>query len=301
VAPSGWKEFEKLAYEIQKELAGEAVVTLHEAIQGVDSGIQRQIDISIRQRVGQYSILVIADCKAHKDPIDINTVEQFVTTLRDVRANKGALIASNGFTEAAIALARTYGIDTFTLVDTAHTSWRAYVSLPTLLVRSYLKAVAFDVSGRSTDGGAVFPAGDPSLWELCAQDGRNLGTARNLFAQKWNAHEIPYDPGLHNVVLAETATLKVGNGHTVSVSASYEALRGYYFGPVPLKVRGFHDAQTGGLITRSLQTDTLSPYEIERGLVPGWRKIEGPNSLAVRPVMQLEYSDSLPTPKDAPN
>jgi len=298
VAPSGWKEFEKLAYEIQKELAGEAVVTLHEAIQGVDSGIQRQIDISIRQRVGQYSILVIADCKAHKDPIDINTVEQFVTTLRDVRANKGALIASNGFTEAAIALARTYGIDTFTLVDTAHTSWRAYVSLPTLLVRSYLREVAFDLSGSSA-GGTVFPAGDPGLWELYAPDGRSLGTARELFAQKWNAHEIPYDPGLHNVLLAETATIKVENGHTVTVSASYEALRDYYFGPVPIKVRGFHDAQTGGLITRSFQTDTLSPYEIEQGRVPGWRKIDQPNLLAVRPVMQFEYSDTLPTLKDS--
>lgn len=58
-----WKRFEKLVYEIQREFAASAKVTLNDSIQGVDSRTPRQIDISVRQNIGQYSILVVIDCK----------------------------------------------------------------------------------------------------------------------------------------------------------------------------------------------------------------------------------------------
>ena len=58
-----WKRFEKLAYEIQKEFAGDAEVKLNDSILGVDSQIERQIDISVRRRIGQYPILIVIDCK----------------------------------------------------------------------------------------------------------------------------------------------------------------------------------------------------------------------------------------------
>jgi hypothetical protein len=294
VATPAWREFEKLAYDIQKEFARDAVVTLHDSIRGVDSGVHRQIDISIRQQVGQYSILVVADCKAHHTPLDINTVEQFATTVRDVRANKGALIASRGFTQAALDMARTHGIDTFTLVDTAHANWRAYVSIPTLLERNRLKAVSFSFTGRGT-GAVVFPPGDPGLWQLYDHGGAKFGTARDIFARKWNRHDVPLDPGRHEVVLMEVRVGPHDNDNSLTLSASFESLREYYFGSVPIHTRGFQDAQTGGLITRRIATDDIVPYEIEQGRVPGWRRIDDPEALAVRPVMHLGYSDTLPT------
>src|SRR5215813_8148237 len=107
-----WRDFAKAAYEIQRDLAGDARVTLRDTIQGVESGMPRQIDISVRQRVGPHEILIVIDCKAHQDPVDINVVEQFATMARDVRANKGALIASRGFTQGAVQMARAQGIGT---------------------------------------------------------------------------------------------------------------------------------------------------------------------------------------------
>jgi hypothetical protein len=38
---------------------------------GVDSGTERQIDVSIRQQVSQFPILVIIDCKDYAEPIDV--------------------------------------------------------------------------------------------------------------------------------------------------------------------------------------------------------------------------------------
>src|ERR1700722_15474823 len=90
-----WKRFEKLAYEIQREFAGSATVTLNDSIQGIDSKVSRQIDISVRQNVGQYPILVVIDCKDYRVRVDVKAVEEFGGLVRDVRANRGALISSN--------------------------------------------------------------------------------------------------------------------------------------------------------------------------------------------------------------
>src|SRR5271154_686133 len=118
-----WKRFEKLAYEIQKGLTSRGTVKLNDSIVGVDSKTGRQIDISIREQIGQFPILVVIDCKDHSEPIDVKSVEEFAGLAHDVRANRGAIISSNGFTEAAVTLARNRGIDTFRLVDTDSVDW----------------------------------------------------------------------------------------------------------------------------------------------------------------------------------
>ena len=292
MADAPWAEFEKLAYDIQRELAGSADVTLRDTIQGVDSNIPRQIDISIRQQVGQYSVLIIVDCKDHRAPLDVNIVGEFVTVVRDVRANKGALIASRGFTEAALTLARTHGIDTFTLIDTANTKWHTYVTFPALLHRIYITAGRYRFSGVGP--AARLPEGDPSLWELYGSEQTSLGLVRDILARKWNAHELPDRPGRHEVLLAEQARLSRDAAGEVRVTAEIVIEEAYYFGPWSIQTRGFQNAQTGGLVTREIRTDALSPYEIEHGRVPGWRKIDNPDTLAVRPVIGLGYSDVLP-------
>jgi hypothetical protein len=65
----------------------------------------------------------------------------------------------------------------------------------------------------------------------------------------------------------------------------------YHLGPLPIHVKGFEDTQTGALITNKFRTGILDPSAIERGLVPGWTRIEDPDNLSVRPFMRLSYSD----------
>src|SRR4030081_1271159 len=94
-----WKRFEKLVYDIQKDFAGTtATVTHKDYIMGVDSKVEREIDISIKQQVAQFPILVAIDCKDYADPVDVKAVEEFAGLANDVRANKGVLVSSNGFT-----------------------------------------------------------------------------------------------------------------------------------------------------------------------------------------------------------
>ena len=97
------------------------------------SGAARQIDISIKKRVGQFDLLVVIDCKDHSGPIDIKDVEAFIGLVQDVGAHKGALVSANGYSKAAKKRAAQAGIEVYRAIDTGDHDWRAEVALPTVI------------------------------------------------------------------------------------------------------------------------------------------------------------------------
>ncbi|MBI4296494.1 MAG: restriction endonuclease, partial [Chloroflexi bacterium] len=127
-----WRRFEQVAAEIQHALAPNAEVTLNDHILGKDSGVGRQIDITVRQKIGQYEILVAIDCKDYKTPVDIKDVDSFAGMIRDIQAHKGAMIAANGFTNGAKQVGIRLGLDLYRLVDTDSVDWQNSVSIPML-------------------------------------------------------------------------------------------------------------------------------------------------------------------------
>ncbi len=142
-----WKRFEKLVYEIQKSFAGTtAIVALNDHVMGVDSGTERQIDVSIRQQVSQLPILVVIDFKDYAEPIDVVDMGAFVTLTTDVRANKGVMVSSNGFTKAAINIAKNAGIDTLTLIDSKSVDWKNYVGIPLLIDHTSIEQYSLSIS-----------------------------------------------------------------------------------------------------------------------------------------------------------
>jgi restriction endonuclease Mrr len=141
-----WKRFEKLVYEIQKSFAGtNATVTHKDYIMGQTSNVDREIDISIKQKVAQFSILVIIDCKDYATPVDVTTVGEFASVCEDVRANKGVIISSNGFTPAAITFAKNKGIDTLSLIDSKGVDWKTYISVPLLIESTSIDQYALSI------------------------------------------------------------------------------------------------------------------------------------------------------------
>src|SRR5262249_11762856 len=118
---------------------------------------------------------------------------------------------------------------------------------------------------------------------------------RDILARKWNAQEVPMGQGRHEIVLAVDATIAGCDGCLSStVSALVEVAHSDYFGHLPIQTRGLRDDQTGGLITRHITTDMIDPVAIAAGRVEGWRKIDDPAALAVRPIFRLDYMDMFP-------
>lgn len=289
-----WKRFERLAYEIQLDLAADAQVTLDDRLQGQDSGVERQIDISIRRRVAQYDILVVIDCKDHSTPVDLKSVEEFIGLTKDVRANKGALISSKGFTESAMTLARRRGVDTFRLIDTEAVDWQAYASAPVLLHRIAFGGYRLILSNFSTLPVAVATTDLPTA-NLYSLDGDRLGTVASRIARAWNAGQVPAVPGRHDVPLGKQLFLELGEERVqVDIIARIHVHQEFYLGDIRLHLKGLQNTQTAGVITREIYTDAISPSQIAQGLEPGWTKVDAPDQLAVELLMELACRDALP-------
>jgi hypothetical protein len=288
--PAKWKRFERKAFEIQKSLSAQnADVTFSDSIWGVDSKTNRQIDISIRAVFGSYPILIIVECKDYKSPVDVTSVEAFVSVMRDVRASRGVMISAKGFTGAAKTLAGHHDIDLRQMIDTESVEWGADVAIPGLLERTYIAAYSL----RFTDFMEIpiQPAKQIAL-EMTTESGEKLGTIQNILHRKWDNKEIPHSVGTHKVSLGTKLHNEFGSvKQTMDVEAAVVVRRAYYSGPIPIHFEGFLNVKTGGIISRELRTGVISPFEIETGQVSGWTQISDPSQMSPLPVLTFGYSD----------
>lgn len=292
-----WKEFEDLVFKIQKELASDAEVKKNDRIFGQDTKTYRQIDISIRCNIGQYPILIIIDCKDHLAPLDVKDVGEFSSMVHDVQANKGALISSRGFTKSAIESAKTYGIETLRLLDTQNINWKAFASISVLIKRIYLKKYQFRFENFEALPGELISI-NPLYLKLFDDKGSPLGLVKNIVAAKWNQEQIKHEPGIQNIQVAKGVFIvnNIGKFKT-DIIARLLILSEYYFGNLPVSLRGFHNEQTGAITAKSFTTDFINPYKIERGEIKGWRRIADPAKLAVKPTLEISYIDYIPISK----
>ena len=131
-AMADFHELEKLVADIQKQLAPASDVQHNVKLDGRRSGVKRQIDVLVSQKVGQYDIRIIIDCKDHKNPVDVKgaLVGEFYSLFEDVGVQKGVLVCPAGFTKAAKNLAQDKLLDLYSPVDTGPHKWRAKPIVP---------------------------------------------------------------------------------------------------------------------------------------------------------------------------
>lgn len=293
-----WKRFEALVAQVQKAFSPDAKITLNERIMGRWSDTLREVDIVVRQQVGQFGILIILDCKDHKRPVDVKHIEEFIGLVGDVSANKGAMVSASGFTETAKTRAVNSGVDLYRLVDAEAHDWQTYVSIPVVCDFRSLGMCRFKIK-----------ASEPTLQWLSRQDIKllplyntnrvQLGTALSLLRAKWNKGEISSEPGSHtDVRLVEKALFVCVDDRQyeeVEISSDFNVIKKLYFGQLPLtSVKGFKDEVAGGLVLpgqSEIVTDRIDFVEVERT----WLKILSEDSLAVKPVMTVIAMDHYPS------
>jgi hypothetical protein len=294
-----WQRFESLVYEIQKDFAGTGATVKHkDHIVGVDSGVEREIDISIRQQVAQFPILVVIDCKDYADPVDVKGIEEFAGLVEDVRANKGVMVSSNGFTPAAINVAKNKGIDTLLLIDSKGVDWKTYIVLPLLIEWTHLEKYCLTVSGV---GRTSLPYATEDLVQIpmYADDGTLLGTPLKIMHRKWNKEEIPHEPGAYQVELGKQVNVEYnGVRSKIDIAAGVTVAREFHLGPLQIYAQGFHDPQNGSLITKQLRTDSIDADAIVRGNVPGWKKLGLTENQPVKAFMRLAVSSGYGNEND---
>lgn len=292
-----WKRFEKLVAKVQKDLAPKATVTHNDKIAGKDSGKERQIDVSVKVRTGQYDLLIIISCKDYKEPVDVEDVGSFAAVVEDVRANQGAMVAANGFTDGAKQLAATRGINLYRLVDAEKHDWQTKIAIPATCEELCLKSFGLIFSSTDRMGFYAHEA-DMRNVMLYGEDQKPLGKVVDLLLKKWNAKALPMEPGEYSEVeFLDVPVTKIYEDRfcKVKVKARINVEKRLFFGWWPLlEVSGFKDEMTHVITTSKLKTETLTHRDIE----DHWTLIANPTEISVEPLAKLTAFISYPVDEE---
>ena len=90
-------------------------VTSPDYVKGTNSNTLREIDVSIRAKVGSVEILIMLECRDRNKRQDVNWIEQIAKKKEDVQASEAIAISTKGFSKSAITMAKTYGIELRTM------------------------------------------------------------------------------------------------------------------------------------------------------------------------------------------
>ena len=135
-------DYERFVYEKFRRLFPDAQVALNDKLPGEQSGLPREIDISIKMTVGNTEIVYIVQCKDRgKRPADIVVLGEFSSVIKDVGATKGFLICTSGFAKSNYKYARTLGIELLTVEDIKSGRWHADIRVPLIYIKKTINYV----------------------------------------------------------------------------------------------------------------------------------------------------------------
>jgi hypothetical protein len=115
-----WRELEKLVADLERLFADSHVeVKSPDRLRDRHTGRLRDVDVSVRGRVGSSDLLVIIECRSRSKKSEIDWIEQVATKMQDVGAHRALAVSAKPFTAGAIKKAAGWGIElrTFSEVD----------------------------------------------------------------------------------------------------------------------------------------------------------------------------------------
>ena len=289
MASTKWKRFEELVKRVQEELAPDAIVKRDDKIIGSDTGIARQIDISVKQSIGNYEILVVIDCKDYSRPVNVKDVEAFIGMIQDVHANKGVIVSASGFTKTAKTRGEKVGLNLYRLVDTGDHDWQVMAYIPVICNFIGPRKYSFKFSGNIEI--IDFPFNEPQSLKIYDENNCKLGTLLNIMKKNWNDYQYPIEPGNYkNLELMKGITkIKSDNSYQeLNIKLNLLVESRLYFGELPIqKLSGFKDELTGKTLSRGFTTEMIDVVDVQNN----WERINSLNDLAVKPMLTLEATD----------
>jgi hypothetical protein len=117
-AKTTWREFEKLVARIEADAGplGLTVVSL-DRIRCKITGRLREVDASVRMKLGTTGILVTIECRRRTGKQDVTWIEQLAAKKQSLGAARTIAVSSTGFSAEAVNAAHYHGIDLRQLSD----------------------------------------------------------------------------------------------------------------------------------------------------------------------------------------
>ena len=287
-----WIAFEHLVAQIQKSLSPKATVKHNESIMGIDSKAKRQIDITIRENIGQFEMLIAVDCKAHSRPIDLDELSKSISLFDDIRAHQGVVVSASGFTKKALTYGKEKRIKLCTIINCAgNHNWRRIITVPILCEIHKIINCTFAFRGT---GRIILPADDKDLYNLNVYSANKtyLGTVKKLF-QNWCFNGVPdnFDTGhINNVDFIQEPNTKIhccDELFDVQIRANLDVEKKLYFYRVPLAdCVGFQNEIEGHADISGFSLPPLSVKDIENN----WQFYKSEQELPSKIFMRFKIS-----------
>lgn len=135
------KEYEIFIYDKLKKFFDGFDLKLNDKIIGLESGIKREIDISIRGKTSDVDLLYIVQCKDHSKPADIKIIGEFSSVIKDIGASKGFLVCASGFAKTIHTYALKLGIELISIEDINSNKWKTDIQIPIIYILKKMKVL----------------------------------------------------------------------------------------------------------------------------------------------------------------
>jgi len=113
-----WRQFEQLVARIEADAGPLGLtVTSPDRIRDRTTGRLREVDASVRTKIGTSNILITIECRKRRAKQDVTWIEQLSTKKNAIGASRTIAVSSSGFSQKAEAAARHHGIDLRRLSD----------------------------------------------------------------------------------------------------------------------------------------------------------------------------------------
>lgn len=156
-----WREFEKLVARIEQTLAGsDVVVKSPDRITSLITSRKREVDASMRARIGSVEVLVTIECRKRRAKQDVTWIEQLASKKAAIGASRTIAVSSTLFSSDAVQAAGYYGIDLRVLSQITDADMRSWM-LPSFVTHLYKSCELLEpphVAFKLNDGD-VFPDG----------------------------------------------------------------------------------------------------------------------------------------------
>ena len=190
-----WRQFEKLVARIERILAPKgAIVKSPDKVQDILTGSLREVDASIRIKVGSVSILITVECRKRSAVQDDTWIEQLATKKEKIGAAKTIAVSASGFSEPAKITAQLKGIELRTVEevnDEDIISWLKSIILVHKIFQIKLKSISAKLDDDTT-----------TVYKFQREEPN--GSIRALIRVEDKQYVSPYD--ILNLVLTENST-----------------------------------------------------------------------------------------------
>ena len=152
----------------------------------------REVDISIKGKIGSHKILIIIECKDFNIPLNIIHIEQLKTKRDALNANKLIVVSKNGFSKNATEFAKKHGIEI-----------RKLSEINENIIENWISRIEFiDISNNYTVNKIIFKLAEKNNLDYMDQSFDNIKLIENVGKGKLNDRDEIF---LDNLIVFVTA------------------------------------------------------------------------------------------------